>query len=175
MSSATVRAYWFGASATLPAGSSAEGGCTFSLDDALAGSTPVVIPNSTGTVYSWFKNLGLDVTSTGTTNMSNRNIDTLASLTTGLFLYYQAVASASYSQPSGSNLPTASGSNGHTPSGYTLLSTSESQYDNSSVATSSTGLNGKLCQCVFGVDNTYVSGAGSSVSCSSIQMLYDEQ
>lgn len=170
----TMRGDWYGGNASLPAGSSAETGVTFSLDDAKVGTTPVAIPGTAGTKFSWFKNLGLDVTGTGSTTINNRTIAISGALTTGLFLFYQAVASASYAQPTSGNKPADSGSNGNTPAGYTAIGTSTSQYDNTSVSSGSTGLNGKLCQCVAGVDNTYTGGAGSAISLNNILLAYDE-
>jgi hypothetical protein len=174
MAAATVRADYYGASATLPAGVTAETGAAWSLDDAKSGTTAIAIPSTTGTNYSWYKYLGLDVTATGTTTLTNRTVASSATLTTGLFLYWQATASASYTQPSSGNKPANSGSNGATPAGYTLMTTTPAQYDNTSVATSGTGLNGKLAQIVFGVDNTYTAGAGSAISLGNLLIAYDE-
>ena len=174
MAAATLRADYYGASGSLPAGSSAEGGIAYSLDDAKSGTTAIAIPSTTGTNFSWYKYLGLDVTVTGTTNLTNRTVDSSGSLTTGLFLFWQAIASGSYVQPSGANKPADSGSNGHTPAGYTLMTTSPAQYDNASVATSGSGLNGKLIQTAFGVDNTYTGGAGSAISTLNLLVSYDE-
>lgn len=174
MAAATLRADYYGASATFPAGSSAEGGAAWSLDDAKSGTTAIAIPGATGTNYSWYKYIGLDVTGTGTTNLTNRTVDSSGSLTTGLFFYWQATASGSYVQPASGNKPADSGSNGHTPAGYTLMTTSPAQYDNTSVATSGTGLNGKMIQIAFGVDNTYTGGAGSAISTLNLLVAYDE-
>lgn len=171
---ATVRADWYGGAGSLPSGSSAEGGIAYSLDDAKSGTTPVAIPSATGTNYSWYKYLGLDVTGTGSTHITNRTICSSGSLTTGLFLYWEDVASASYTQPASGNKPTNSGSNGHTPTSYTLMSATPAQWDNTSVSTGSTGLNGDLVACVFGVDNTYTGGAGSAISLGNILAAYDE-
>lgn len=153
---------------------SAEGGVTFNLADSITATTPIAIPTTTGTVYSWIKNLALSVTATGTTNISNRRINMSASPSTGLALYYKAVAVASYAQAASGNRPTASGSNGATPAGYTAMTTSAVQYDNSSVATSSTGPNGSMAVCVIGVDNTYAGGPGNAISLPSIILTYDE-
>ena len=152
----------------------AEGGVTFNLADSITSTTPISIPTSTGTNFSWIKNLVLAVTGTGTTTMSNRNIYMSTSASTGLALFWKAVAVASYAQAASGNRPTASGSNGATPAGYTAMTTSAVQYDNTSVATSGTGPNGSMAVCVIGVDNTYVGGAGSAISLPSIKLQYDE-
>ena len=153
---------------------SAEGGITFNLADSATATTPISIPTATGTNFSWIKNLVLSVTGAGTTTMSNRNIYMSTSPSTGLALFWKAVAVASYAQAASGNRPTASGSNGATPSGYTVMTTSAVQYDNTSVATSGTGPNGSMAVCVIGVDNTYVGGAGSAIALPSIKLQYDE-
>jgi hypothetical protein len=152
----------------------AEGGVTFNLNDTISGTTPIAVPTSTGTVFSWIKNFVLAVTVTGTTNITNRTIKMSTSPTTGLALFWKAVAVASYVQAASGNRPASSGSNGATPAGYTAMTTSAVQYDNTSVATSSTGPNGSMATCVMGVDNSYTGGAGSAVSLPSIILSYDE-
>jgi hypothetical protein len=152
----------------------AEGGVTFNLADSITATTPVPVPTSTGTNFSWIKNLVLAVTGTGTTNITNRTVNMGSSPTTGLKLHWKDVAVASYAQSASGNRPTASGSNGATPAGYTNMTTSPAQYDNTSVATSGTGPNGDMCVTVMGVGNDYVSGAGSAIALPNIVLSYDE-
>ena len=152
----------------------AEGGVTFNLADSITSTTPIAIPTATGTNFSWIKNLVIAVTVAGTTTLSNRTVKMSGSPSTGLQLFWKAVAVASYAQAASGNRPASSGSNGATPAGYTLMSTTATQYDGSSVASSSTGPNGSMCVCVLGVDNTYVGGAGSAISLPSIVLSYDE-
>jgi hypothetical protein len=149
------------------------GGC-WSREDSLAGTTPTPIPTSTGTDFSWIKNFVLAVTVTGTTNISNRRINMSGATPTGVQLFWQAVAVASYVQASSGSKPTDSGSNGATPAGYTLTTTSTAVYDSTSGATSSTGPNGKMCVQVLGVDNTYTGGASTSTAMPSLVFSYDE-
>lgn len=153
---------------------SAEGGITFNLADSATSTTPIAIPTATGTNYSWIKNLVLAVTATGTTTISNRNVYYSGSLSTGLKLHWKDVAVSSYAQAASGNRPTASGSNGATPSGYTAMTTSPAQYDNTSVATSGTGPNGDMAVVVLGVGNDYVGGPGSAISLPNIILQYDE-
>jgi hypothetical protein len=153
---------------------SAEGGVTFNLADSLTSTTPIAIPTTPGTNFSWPKSLVLAVTVAGTTNITNRTIKMGSSPSTGLALFWKAVAVASYAQAASGNRPSSSGSNGATPAGYTAMTTSAVQYDNTSVATSSTGPNGSMAVCVLGVDNTYVGGAGSAVALPNIVLSYDE-
>jgi hypothetical protein len=151
-----------------------EAGCKFNLADSATSTTPISIPTSTGTVFSWIKNLVLAVTATGTTNITNRRISQGSAPATGLQLFWKDVAVASYSQSASGNRPTASGSNGATPSGYTLMTTTPAQWDNTSVATSGTGPNGDLVVCVLGVDNTFVGGPGNATALPNIVITYDE-
>jgi hypothetical protein len=152
----------------------AETGVTFNLADSITATTPIAIPTTTGTNFSWLKNLVTAVTVAGTTTMSNRTVKMGSSPSTGLALFWKAVAVASYAQAASGNRPASSGSNGATPVGYTLMTTSAVQYDNTSVATSSTGPNGSMAVCVLGVDNTYVGGAGTAIALPNIVLSYDE-
>jgi len=151
-----------------------ETGCTFNLADSATSTTPISIPTATGTNFSWIKNLTLSVTATGTTNITNRNIYMSGATSTGLQLFWKDVAVASYVQAACGNRPASSGSNGATPAGYTLMTTSPAVYDNTSHATSASGPNGDMAVTVLGVDVNYVGGAGSAISLPSIILRYDE-
>jgi len=160
------------------AGVSAEGGMKFNREDSLTGgTTPIPIPTATGTNYSWIKNLALDVTTVGTTSISNRRIYSSGAPATGLSLFYKSVATGSYAQAASGNMPAASGSNGATPAGYTAMATSlggSTAYDASSVATTTLGVNGSLAVVVAGVDNTFAGGPGSATALPNILLTYDE-
>lgn len=154
---------------------SAEGGIVFQLaDSATATTPPIPIPTSTGENFSWIKNLVLSVTATGTTTISNRSVYYSGSISTGLALFWEAVAVASYAQASSGNQPAASGSNGATPSGYTAMTSSAVVYDSTGVSSGSTGPNGKMAVVVLGVSGNYSGGAGSSISLPSIILQYNE-
>lgn len=154
----------------------AEGGVTFNLADSITDTTtPISVPTSTGTVFSWIKNLVLAVTSAGTTTISNRNIYQSGNPSTGLALFWEAVAVASYAQAASGNRPASSGSNGATPAGYTAMTNSAAVYDSSSVASSGTGPNGKMAVVVLACDHTYAGGAGTAISLPNILFQYDEQ
>jgi hypothetical protein len=152
----------------------AEGGLTWNLADSITSTTPIAIPTATGTNFSWIKNLVIAVTVTGTTAITNRTIKMGSSPSTGLALFWKDVAVASYAQAASGNRPTASGSNGATPAGYTAMTTSPVQFDNTSHVTSASGPNGDMAVCVLGVDNTYVGGAGSAIATPSVVLSYDE-
>jgi hypothetical protein len=153
---------------------SAEGGIKFNLEDTILGTTPTAIPSATGTNFSWIKNLVIAVTATSTTTITNRTVKMGSSPATGLALFWKAVAVASYAQAANGNRPASSGSNGATPAGYTAMTTTAAQYDNTSIATSSTGPNGSMCVCTLGIDNTFVGGAGSATALPNIVYSYDE-
>jgi hypothetical protein len=152
----------------------AEGGVTWNLADNITATTPVAIPTATGTNFSWIKNLLIAVTVTGTTAITNRTVKMGSSPSTGLALFWKDVAVASYAQAASGNRPTASGSNGATPAGYTAMTTSAVQYDNTSHVTSASGPNGDIAVTVIGVDFTYVGGAGSAIALPNVVLQYDE-
>lgn len=152
----------------------AETGIKFNRSDLQTDTTPIPIPTSTGTNFSWIKNLVLYVTGTGSTTINNRKISQSGSISTGLALYWKDVAVASYVQAASGNMPSPSGSNGATPSGYTLMSATPAQYDNTSVSTGSTGPNGDMCVTVLGIDNSFSGGPGNATSLPSIIITYDE-
>lgn len=152
----------------------AESGIAFSREDSRAGTTPVPIPTATGTNYSWIKNLVLAVTVTGTTTISNRRINIASGTPTGILLFWQAVAVASYVQASSGSKPADSGSNGSTPAGYTMTTTSATVYDSTGVSSGSTGPNGKICVSLLGVDFTYTGGASTATALPSLVFSYDE-
>jgi hypothetical protein len=175
---ATVQAQYFGASATLPAGANAEGGATFNREDTLTGTTPVPIPVAAGVNFSWIKQFQLAITATSTTTMSNRTVRISAGFATGLGMHWKAVAQASYiNQTSASGAPadtTGTNNAATAPSTYTAFTTSAVQYDNTSQATSSTGIGTtQLLVVLLAVDATYAGGPGSA-SLGNIVLGYDE-
>lgn len=172
MSAATVQAQ-IGTGASV-SWANAETGATWNLADSLTSTTPIAIPTATGTVFSWTKSFVLAVTVAGTTTMNNRTIKMGSSPSTGLALWYKAVAVASYAQAASGTRPSSSGSNGATPTGYTSMTTSAIQFDNTSVATSGTGPNGSMAVCVLSCDFTFVGGPGSAIATPSVIIAYDE-
>jgi hypothetical protein len=151
-------------------------------DDLLISTASVPIPGSAGENFSYRKYYGLDVTATSTTSISNRKINMSAALTTGLFLWW--FSTATYTQNTGTtgtvagNYPAAGGTNGFTPANpadgtYAAMTTSAVVYDAASVATSSTGLNGKYVNVVGGVDFTYAAGGGPATE-GNLVFTYDE-
>jgi hypothetical protein len=172
MGAATVQAQFGNGSSVSWA--NAETGAKFSREDTLAGTTPIPIPTATGENYSWIKHFSLAVTGAGTTNISNRNIYQSGAASTGLYLYFVAQAVASYVQASSGTMPAGVGTNNTTPATYTLMTTSPQLYDNTSVASSGTGPNGSMANCVLGVDHLFVGGPGNATALPSLILQYDE-
>lgn len=167
---AVIRASWFGASATLPAGVTAETGVSWNRVDTQTGTTPVPIPVSAGDNYSYLKVLQLEVTGTSTTTINNRTVKISSGLATGLGMHWktdtQANWAATFNQQTASKA-TADSSGANTassaPAGYTAVTTSAVQYDNTSQVTTSTGIGTALLLGIeLAVDATYADGPGSA-------------
>lgn len=187
MSAATVRAYYFGASATLPAGANCDNAdgnsVVFNRVDTQSGTTPVPIPTSAGNNYSYLKVVQLYVTVTGTTTINNRTVRISGSLASGLGMHWKTDTGAnwasSFNQQSASKATadsTGANSAGTAPTGYTAVTTSAVQYDNDSIATSSTGIgttSNHLLALELAVDASYAGGPGSA-SLGNIILGYDE-
>lgn len=180
---ATVRVSYYGNSVGEPAGATAETGITFSLSNAqapAAGVSPVQIPASTGTIFSWIMLLALEVTGTSTTTINNRTAKYASAVTAGLELFWSD--QPTYRNSAGTMRPSASGSDGPatpTPAGagapgvYAALTTSPQQWDNTGVATSGAGRNGDFIELVFGVDSSYAGGGGQA-ALPNLTVTYDE-
>ena len=178
---ATLQAQYFGGSSSLPAGANAETGITFNRADSQSGSTPVPIPVSAGVNFSYLKALALAVTATSTTTITNRTVRLSAGLATGLGMHWKTVTQANWGaqldQTSATKAPTdTTGTNnaGTAPATYTATTTSAVQFDNTSQATSSTGIGSTLLLAMLlAVDATYGGGPGSA-SLGNIILGYDE-
>lgn len=171
---ATVRLDYYGGNASEPAGVTAEAGAKFNRADSLAGTTPVPRPTAAGTAYSYVKQLGLNVTGSAATAISNRTVKMGSSPATGLTLAF--LGSATYLDQTGaSGAPADNGTtNDAAPSGYTAMTTSAQSYHAASVSAGSTGRNGNFCRAVAGVANNYAGGAGSGIALPDIVAGYDE-
>ena len=185
MAAAVVRiGAWLGASPVFTGagdtGVNAEAGFVFNRADSLSDTAAnIPVPTAAGTNYSWIKNLGLQVTTVGTTSINNRRLYLGSAPTTGLSLFYKAVASGSYAQASSGSKPADNATtNGATPSGYTAMATSlggATAYDGTTVATSTLGLNGSLAVCVLGADFLFDTGnVGSGVAVPDFKLTFDE-
>lgn len=179
MAAATVRIAIYTGSSMPTTGAAAETGATFSWEDTLAGTTGAIpIPTSTGTAFSWYKNLALDVTSTGTTAITNRSVYQSTAPPTGLAIYWKSTTVAGYAQASSATRPittTSGDAAAPTTGGWTAFTTSAAIYHAASVGTSS-GVNGDLCEIVLGVSSTgtYSGGPGSTMPVTTIYFQYDE-
>lgn len=163
-----------GATGASPTWANIEGGCKYNRADSFSSATPTPKPTATGTNYSWMKNTVLAVTGTGSTSINNRRISMGSSPATGLKLHWKTVPVASYAQSASGNQPSAAGSNGAVPSGYTEMTTTPAVYDNTTVATSATGPNGDMAVLALGVDNSYAGGGGNAIALPSVIYTYDE-
>lgn len=183
---ATVRAsIGTGSGPTL---ATAETGIKYNRDDTVTGTTaPIPIPNATGTNFSAQKHLALEVTGTGTTNITNRNIYKAGAESQGLKLWFENEPTYHQSNvtigSANGNIPSASGSNAGTPTtsdgAMTAMTTSAQLWDNTSVATSSAARNGNFVSTVLGVDTTALvsaggPGPGTAITLPNILLQYDE-
>lgn len=180
--------------ATLTASNDVENGGTKlrynKSDDITTTTTPISVPQSAGTNYSFVKYLGVYVTVAASTTLSNLSIALIAALTTGFGLFYSAIASGSYVQAGTStaimtdNATTDVTASGTPPSivgvGGTRLSTTPSTYDATGGSANVTNqLVGKLAATALGVGNSYAGGGGavfigSSSPNSGVVVAYDE-
>lgn len=159
-------------------------------DDLSTTTTPVSVPTSAGTNYSFVKWLGMYVTTAAATTLTNMSIALIAALNTGFGLFGLGVASGSYVQAgtggavmtdNATTDVTASGTPPNiTGSASTRLSTTPFVYDATGGSANVTNqLVGKLCAVVLGVGNSYAGGGGavligSSSGNSGVVMAYDE-
>jgi len=185
MAAAVVRASYYGASATIPAGVTAETGIVFNRVDTQTGTTPLPIPTATGVNFSYIKALALEVTTTGTTSINNRTTRMSGSLATGLGMHWKIVTQANWAtaptaginqQSATQALADTTGANNaaSAQTGYTVMTTSAVQFDNTSQATTSTGIASlPLLVIMVAVDATYAGGPGSA-SLGNIILGYDE-
>jgi hypothetical protein len=175
---ATLQFTYYGNSAGEPAGTNCDagsGGTTieWNLADSLTATTPILIPNpGPGENFSWYKLLALKVTSTAATSISNRKVSVAVTQPTGILQFFKD--QATYTQASGVNKPTDSGSDGAVPAGYTTITTTPQLFDNTSVSAGSTGRNGDFCQVVLGVSSTYTGGTASAAALQNMVFTYDE-
>lgn len=175
MAAATVQAMYYGGSTGEPStGANAETGIKYNREDTQLGTTAIPIPTSAGTNYSWFKELALSVTSTGTTTLSNRTIARSSAPPAGLIMYF--ASSSGYVQPSSANRPsdTSTGDDA-APAAWTALTTSYQAYSTESVGSSS-GRNGGFAKTLLGVSSTgtYTGGPGSAITLPNLLIQYDE-
>jgi hypothetical protein len=163
--------YASGAGPTL---ANAEAGIKYNQEESLSGTTaPIPKPTATGTEFSWPKVFRLEVTTGDATSLSNLRYRYNGSApATGLNLWVKDDG-ASYAQVSAS-ADTPSGSNGATPTGYSAMPSSLTQYDAGSYSASITGGKGDYFRIALGVSNTYAGSAGQAIALPSLEVAYDE-
>jgi hypothetical protein len=160
-----------------------SGSFKFGRDDSVTSTSPLPIPTTTGTHFSYLKYLGLyTVSSGGATSISNRKVSLASALATGLAVWWYATAA--YVQNAGAtgttvgDYPADSGSSGATPASpgaftYAALTTTPAAYDSSTVLTANTALNGKYVVFVLAVADTYAGGGGPA-TLPNVIYTYDE-
>jgi len=180
VAASVVQVSVFSCSATTPAGTSGEttGLCFNNLDSRSLTSGPIAIPTSTsGTNYSYPKYLGLEVTTTGTTSIENRQIARSSAPPAGLIIYWGT--SALYVQPAAVIAAANTSADGVDPDGattnWTALTTSYAAYSTASAATT-TGLSGVYAKVGLGVSSTtiYTGGPGSAIVLPNLLFQFDE-
>ncbi len=163
-----------GASESAVTNVDSEGGGTgvkFNKEDTVAGTTaPIPIPPTTGTAFSWHKNLALNVTVGDSTTISNRRIRHESALPTGMELSFLGTDTFAQSAAADSD----SGSDGATPSGYTDMTTSNQVFDADGVSAASTGRNGDFARVALAVSSNYGGGASSAAAVGDLKVVYDE-
>lgn len=159
-----------------PTVANAETGVAFGLADAQdASGSPILKPSGTGTNYSYYKTLHLQVTAGGgSTSISDRKIRFASTPTTGLYGFFKD-GGTTYTQATGANKPAdTTASNGAVPSGYTALSTTFQTWDATSAAATTGQRNGNYVIVVVGVGGDYAGGAGSAIALPNIELQYLE-
>lgn len=181
MTNAVTEIAWYGGSVSEPAGVNAEDltGIAHNREDSRAGTgigAGIPIPTTPQTVFGWPKLVALNVTTAGTTTISNRRIWLDSPPPTGVRVLVKGVSA--YTQPSDSGRPADIGSDGGTPSGYTVVpsSTPLPVYDATAVSSAAVGRNGTFAQLVLAIDSTYGTDGGTSglVTLPGYRITYDE-
>lgn len=173
---ATVRASIYAASASEPAGATAETGIKFNREDTATGTTPVPIPTTaSGTNYSWHKNLALEVTASAATTLSNRRFYMASTPTTGLYLFWKGVST--YLQAALTAADDVA-TNGLVPSTYALATATSlgaaHVWHAAGVSAGSTGRNGDFLRLALGVSSNFAGGAGSATALPNLSLVFDE-
>ncbi len=179
MAAAVIQVSVFSCSATTPTGSSGEttGLCFNSTDSRSSILSPIAIPTSTsGTNFSYTKYLALEVTTTGTTTISNRMVARSSAAPAGLLLYW--ATSSAFVTPAIAAAANTSADDvdpdGATTNWTALTTTyvAYSTYDVTPVA----GLNGYYAKIALGVSSTtvYTGGPGTAIALPNLLFSYDE-
>lgn len=173
---AVVRASIYAASASEPAGATAEGGIKFNREDTATGTTPIPIPTiAAGTNYSWHKNLALEVTTLAATTISNRRAYLSGAPATGLYLFFKEGTAYVQAALTASDEVTT---NGAVPSTYTALTATTlggaQVWQAAGVSAGSTGRNGSFLRLALGIGANFAGGAGSATVLPNLLMVYDE-
>lgn len=169
---AVIRASY--GSSTGPTLATAESGFKFNREETVAGTTPIPKPNATGTNYSYSKPLTLEVTTADAgTSTSNRRIHRNSAPAAGITMWYRDDGDT-YQRGNAVAAADNATTNDATPSGYSAMPSSATQYDAGVDANSATGRSGDYLSVALGISNLYVGGAGNNISVPTIVLTYDE-
>ncbi len=162
------------ASGAGPALSNAETGAKYNREESLAGAaTPITVPISTGTAFSWPKVFRLEVTTIdAATSISNLRHRISAATATGLKLWF-VDNGATYTQVA-AVAAADSGTNDSTPATYTAAPTTDTVYDAASYSAGTTGGKGDYIRYALGVSNLFTGGANSATALPNLVITYDE-
>jgi hypothetical protein len=176
---ATTAAYY--SYSTGPTNANCESALKFNRVDTATGTTPIPIPTTTGTKFSWHKAIGLYcVSGGGSTSASNLNVKMGSAATTGLYLWFTDFHDSTYHQAT-TVASADAGTQNSTPAGggiyaasWTAMTTSNQVYDASGAALTNSAFCGKYCVVCLGVGDNYAGGAGSAIALPNIVLTYDE-
>ncbi len=169
---ATIEFDYFGASATEPAGVSAEAGWKMNREDTQSGTTPIPIPTALGQNFSWYKQFALKVTVAGG-SLSNFTIKMNSAPTAGCREWWKSAAT--YVQASGANKPADDATaNGNAPTGYTAVSQTAQQWYAGPISGGTTGRKGDFLLIALGIGYDYTGGGNSNLALPNMTATYDE-
>lgn len=159
-----------------PTVTNAETGIAFGLADAQdASASPILKPVGTGTNYSYYKTLHLQVTAGGgSTSISDRKIRFASAPAAGLYGFFKD-GGTTYAQATAGNKPAdTTAANGAVPSGWTALSTAFQTWHAGAVAATNGQRNGNYVQVLVGVGGDYAGGAGAAIALPNLELQYLE-
>lgn len=176
---ATVNFYYYGASASEPAGANAETGWKFNREDTQSGTSPIPIPTATGQNFSWHKNFAMNVSGTGT-NLSNFTIKCASAYNAGSYVGLRLwwAAKSTYTQSTSAHLTDSASSNSTAPTNdlsvtFAAVTTSPQQWYAGPIAAGA-GRKGDFLYLALGVGYDYVQGGNSNFGLPNMTAAYDE-
>lgn len=148
----------------------------WNLEDTQAGTTAIPTPTATGTNFSFVKSFQIEITATGSLNMTNVKVGKVASETTTGTKLWHVTSHAAYTQATAA--PTATGDNNTTaPTVNAASATALPLIGSASVYAAggfnTTGRKGNVVEITLGVDATNTT-AGASVATPTLRWQWTE-